>query len=347
MIAPTRASAAALPPGRSCPSRRIVPGGRIGEPEQQPDQRGLAGAVGAEEPEGDAARHLEVDAVERRASAEALAEPARLDRECGWGGGGHAAKLRAGPAPCRRASGASAAGRGMNPQSRLIRWDERGERQRRWVGVGSAAAARRPSSQPKGAEDDIVRECHLDGHTAIEMTLVTAGALRTHPYPAAVDVRQDFRRGAGFFLAGRFSSPATLRARSAGSRAVLTPRSNSSACAFISTAVSSSARAACSSASACWRIVAALCSSRSKTPVDGREDVAEHLALEPPLALEDVADEVGLALERAEQLLRDHGGHRRLPVAQEIEAAAVRHPAIMARGSGGVRSGERPCRNWA
>ena len=55
--------------------------GRLGQAEQQPDQRGLAGAVGAEEAEGDAARHLEVDAVERRPRAEPLAEARGLDGE--------------------------------------------------------------------------------------------------------------------------------------------------------------------------------------------------------------------------------------------------------------------------
>ena len=55
--------------------------GRLGEAEQQPDQRRLAGAVGAEEAEGDAARHLEVDAVERRAIAEPLAQIGGVDRQ--------------------------------------------------------------------------------------------------------------------------------------------------------------------------------------------------------------------------------------------------------------------------
>ena len=95
MIAPTRASAAARSPRQVVPEQAHAAGGRLGEAEQQPDQRGLAGAVGAEEAEGDAARHLEVDAVERRPRAEPLAEAAGLDGEVGGGGGGHAAKLRA------------------------------------------------------------------------------------------------------------------------------------------------------------------------------------------------------------------------------------------------------------
>ena len=96
----------------------------LGEPEQEPDQRRLAGAVGAEEAERDAARHLEVDAVERGAGAEALAEPARLDGECGGGGGGHAAKLRAAwrrvVGHAERAVGAER----MNRARLLIRSDE-------------------------------------------------------------------------------------------------------------------------------------------------------------------------------------------------------------------------------
>jgi len=46
------------------------------------------------------------------------------------------------------------------------------------------------------------------------------------------------------------------------------------------------------------RNVDPLCSSKSKDGVERREDVAEHLALDPPLALEHVLDELGLALER-------------------------------------------------
>ena len=67
--------------GELAPEQAHRAGGRPGEPEQQADQRRLARAVGAEEAERDAARHLEVDAVERRAGAEPLAEPARLDGE--------------------------------------------------------------------------------------------------------------------------------------------------------------------------------------------------------------------------------------------------------------------------
>ena len=60
--------------GQLAPEQAHAARGRLGQPEQQPDQRGLAGAVGAEEAEGDAARHLEVDAVERGPGAESLAK---------------------------------------------------------------------------------------------------------------------------------------------------------------------------------------------------------------------------------------------------------------------------------
>ncbi len=55
-------------------------GARLGEAEQHADHRRLAGAVRAEEAERRAARHLQVDAVERRALAEALGQAAGLDR---------------------------------------------------------------------------------------------------------------------------------------------------------------------------------------------------------------------------------------------------------------------------
>ena len=110
--------------GQVVPEQAHRARGRVGEAEQQPDQRGLAGAVGAEEAERDAARHLEVDAVERGAIAEALAEPARLDGECRGGGGGHAAKLRAAwRRVVGRAERAVRAER-MNLRRRLIRSDE-------------------------------------------------------------------------------------------------------------------------------------------------------------------------------------------------------------------------------
>ena len=52
-------------------------GGRLGEAEQQADEGGLAGAVGAEEAERGAARHRQVDRLQRRARPEALAEAVR------------------------------------------------------------------------------------------------------------------------------------------------------------------------------------------------------------------------------------------------------------------------------
>jgi len=56
-------------------------GGRLGQPQQQPDQGGLASAVGPQEAEGTAARDFQVDAVERRPRPEPLAETVGLDGE--------------------------------------------------------------------------------------------------------------------------------------------------------------------------------------------------------------------------------------------------------------------------
>ena len=62
----------------------MLPALALCEAEQRADHRRLAGAVGTEEAERAAARHLQVDAVERRALAEALGQPvvsiARPDR---------------------------------------------------------------------------------------------------------------------------------------------------------------------------------------------------------------------------------------------------------------------------
>jgi hypothetical protein len=63
------------------------------EAEQQPHERRLAGAVAAEEAERAAARHLQVDRLQRRVGAEALPEALGLDGERG-----HGAQATAGPA---------------------------------------------------------------------------------------------------------------------------------------------------------------------------------------------------------------------------------------------------------
>jgi hypothetical protein len=96
-----------------------LPRRRPRQPEQKADQRRLAGAVGPEEAEGAAGRHVQVDAVDGAALAEALAEAARLDDEglgVRHGGGGHAAHhigarrviIPAWPSSSRRAGGRSA-----------------------------------------------------------------------------------------------------------------------------------------------------------------------------------------------------------------------------------------------
>ena len=67
----------------------MVPRVGCGQAEQQADQRRLAGAVGAEEAERDTGRDEQVDAVERQARAEGLAETAGLDGHgAGVGGSG-------------------------------------------------------------------------------------------------------------------------------------------------------------------------------------------------------------------------------------------------------------------
>src|SRR5690606_1064116 len=57
-----------------------APGGP-GEPEEHPDEGGLAGAVGAEHPEHGTGRDLEVDAVHGDGAAELLAQPERPCRD--------------------------------------------------------------------------------------------------------------------------------------------------------------------------------------------------------------------------------------------------------------------------
>jgi hypothetical protein len=59
------------------------PARRMREPEQQPDQRRLARAVGAEEAERLAARNREVDLLEGDAVAEALPEAGGVDGQIG------------------------------------------------------------------------------------------------------------------------------------------------------------------------------------------------------------------------------------------------------------------------
>ena len=54
---------------------------RLREAEQQPHERRLAGTVPSEEAERAAARHLQVDRLQRGARAEALAEAVGLDGE--------------------------------------------------------------------------------------------------------------------------------------------------------------------------------------------------------------------------------------------------------------------------
>jgi hypothetical protein len=67
--------------GHRAPEHLHCPGVGRSQTEQRADDRGLARSVGAEEAERAAARHLQIDAVERRALTEALGQPMRLDRK--------------------------------------------------------------------------------------------------------------------------------------------------------------------------------------------------------------------------------------------------------------------------
>jgi hypothetical protein len=104
---------------------------RLGQAKQQPDQRGLARAVGAEEAEGDTARHLKVDAVERRPRAEPLAKADRLNRErAGFDGGDgeHATTVRIVPSARLGRQGDRRGCERMDSPARLIHPDEFGRR---------------------------------------------------------------------------------------------------------------------------------------------------------------------------------------------------------------------------
>src|SRR5204863_1455532 len=61
------------------PQQPHRPGGGTGQPEQHPDQRGLASAVRSEVAEGGTGRDAKVDVVDGDALAETLGQPGRLD----------------------------------------------------------------------------------------------------------------------------------------------------------------------------------------------------------------------------------------------------------------------------
>ena len=84
----------------------MVPRVGCGQAEQQADQRRLAGAVGAEEAERDTGRDEQVDAVERQARAEGLAETAGLDGHGAGVGGSGEGHGRDGARRAARAHGA-------------------------------------------------------------------------------------------------------------------------------------------------------------------------------------------------------------------------------------------------
>jgi len=75
-------------------------GGRLRKPEQQSNQRRLAGTVGPEEAERAATRDIEVDLMQRDPRPEALAQAARLHRQAVPGGTGRRGRAVAVGARC-------------------------------------------------------------------------------------------------------------------------------------------------------------------------------------------------------------------------------------------------------
>ena len=94
-----------------------APGGRLGEAEQQPDQGRLAGAVRAEEAERGAARHREVDAIQRRHGRRSACR----GRASRWRVIGHAVEATAAPARPPRPPGPSWAALSSD-RMRGLRW---------------------------------------------------------------------------------------------------------------------------------------------------------------------------------------------------------------------------------
>ena len=98
-MAPTRASAVSRCLGTGYPSSDIVPGIGVGQSQQDPDERGLARAVGTEVAEGASPRDEELHAVHGDVVPEALGQPVGLDGPLALGrrlggaggqrGGGH------------------------------------------------------------------------------------------------------------------------------------------------------------------------------------------------------------------------------------------------------------------
>ena len=159
-IAPTRASATCA---RPAPAARAAtrPRRRLGQPEQHPDQRGLAGAVRTEVAERGAARDAQLDVVDRGPVAEALGETGGLDREC-W------SPCRDGNA-CRRsgASMVSPRARGRSPAGALVPTERRaGPHEPGLVGEhdGLDAVAQAELAQH-------ARDVRLDGRLAQEQPL--------------------------------------------------------------------------------------------------------------------------------------------------------------------------------
>ncbi len=114
-MAPTRARATVAMPWDLVAEERHGAGIRVGQAQQHADQRGLAGAVGAEIAERTAAGHQQFDVVDGDVLAEALGQPVGLDgplaaavgdrRRVRQRGGGHVMTTR--PSWSRRPVAAS------------------------------------------------------------------------------------------------------------------------------------------------------------------------------------------------------------------------------------------------
>ena len=118
--------------------QRDVAGGRLRQPEQRADHRRLARAVRAEEAEGDAGRHGQIDASTAARSPKRLVSASRLDHRVHPAQAtGFAGRLRSGPD------------------------DEREERRRQQVADATGAAAVRHVE--RGAEAVHGNEAELPG----------------------------------------------------------------------------------------------------------------------------------------------------------------------------------------
>ena len=92
---PARARRAGDQPSMRCPARRTRPADGVDEPAHDVEERRLAGAVGADEPDEGALPYVERDPVERLNGAEGDADPGDVEdpAPAGW----QAPAMAAGP----------------------------------------------------------------------------------------------------------------------------------------------------------------------------------------------------------------------------------------------------------